>query len=60
MYHIFTKKNEIGSFLEMWMDLESVIQKVVRKRKTSIIYELMYMESRKMVHDQSVRVSDSL
>ena len=60
MYHIFTKKNEIGSFLEMWMDLESVIQKVVRKRKTSIIYELMYMESRKMVHVQSVRVSDSL
>ena len=42
------------------MDLESVIQKVVRKRKTSIIYELMYMESRKMVHVQSVRVSDSL
>ena len=60
MYHIFIKKNEIGSFLEMWMDLESVIQKVVRKRKTSIIYELMYMESRKMVHVQSVRVSDSL
>ena len=28
MYHIFTKKNGIGSFLEMWMDLESVIQKV--------------------------------
>ena len=33
-----TKKNGIGSFVEMWMDLETVIQSEVRKRKTNIIY----------------------
>ena len=32
-------KHEIGSFVEMWMDVESVIQsKVSQKRKTTIIY----------------------
>ena len=30
------KKNE--SFVQMWMDLESVIQSEVRKRKTNIVY----------------------
>ena len=30
------KRNEIGSFVEMWMDLESVIQSEVRK--TNIVY----------------------
>ena len=29
---------EIGSFVEMWMDLETVIQSEVRKRKTNIVY----------------------
>ena len=38
-YFSATKKNETKSFIEMWMDRESVIQsEVVRKRKTSIIY----------------------
>ena len=32
------KQNEIGSFVEMQMDLETVIQSEVRKRKTNIIY----------------------
>ena len=30
------KKNEIGSFVETWMDLETVIQSEVRK--TNIVY----------------------
>ena len=29
------------------MDLEAVIQSEVRKRKTNIVYESIYMESRK-------------
>ena len=29
---------KIGSFVEAWMDLESVIQSKVRKSKTSITY----------------------
>ena len=32
------KRNEIGSFAEMWMDLETVIQSEVSQRKTNIVY----------------------
>ena len=32
-----------------WMNLEPVIQSEVRKRKINIVYQCMYMESRKMV-----------
>ena len=35
------KRNETGSFVVIWMNLESVIQSEVRKRKTNII--LMYI-----------------
>ena len=37
-YYSAIKRNEIGSFVETWMDLETVIQSEVRKRKTNIIY----------------------
>ena len=36
-YYSDIKRNKIGSFVEMWMDLETVIQSEVRKRKTNII-----------------------
>ena len=32
------KRNKIGSFVVMWMDLGSVIQSVVSQKKTNIIY----------------------
>ena len=32
-YYSAIKRNEIGSFVETWMDLETVIQSEVRKRK---------------------------
>ena len=32
------KRNEIESFVETWMDVETVIQSEVRKRKTNIVY----------------------
>ena len=35
------KRNETVSFVVIWMNLESVIQSEVRKRKTNII--LMYI-----------------
>ena len=45
MWHICTmeyysaiKRNEIRSFVETWMDLETVIQSEVRKRKTNIVW----------------------
>ena len=37
-YYSAIKRNEIGSFVETWMDLETVIQSEVRKRKTNIAY----------------------
>ena len=36
-YDSAMKGNGIGSFTEMWMNLESVVQSV-RKRKTIIVY----------------------
>ena len=33
-YYSAIRRNEIKSFVEMWMDLEIVIQREVRKRKT--------------------------
>ena len=32
------KRNETGSFVVIWMNLESVIQSEVRKRNTNIVY----------------------
>ena len=38
-YYLAIRRNEIGSFVEMWMDLESACRvKEIRKRKTNIIY----------------------
>ena len=37
-YYSAIKRNEIGSFVETWMDLDTVIQSEVRKRKTNIAY----------------------
>ena len=37
-YYSAIKRNKIGSFLEMWMDLETVTQSEVRKRKPNIVY----------------------
>ena len=40
--------NEIALLVEMWMDLESIIQsEVSQKEKTNIVYEGIYVESRK-------------
>ena len=37
-YYSTLKKNEIMSFAATWMDLETVIQSEVSKRKTNIVY----------------------
>ena len=36
-YYSAIKRDEIVLFAEMWMDLETVIQNEVRKKKTTII-----------------------
>ena len=51
-YYSAAKKNEISSFVETWVDLESVIQSEVslkEKQKNAYINTLTYMNSRKMV-----------
>ena len=37
-YYSVIKRNESASFVVMWIDLGSVLQSEVRKRKTNIIY----------------------
>ena len=41
-YYSVIKRNEIGSFVETWVDLETVIQSEVRKRKISYINAYMW------------------
>ena len=43
-YYSAMKRNETGSFVEMWMDLETVIQsEVSQKREKKILYINAYM-----------------
>ena len=43
-YYSAIKRNEIGSFIETWMDLETVIQsKVKSEREKQILYINTYM-----------------
>ena len=37
-YYSAIKRDEIGSFVEMWMDLESVIQSEVSEKEKNIVY----------------------
>ena len=50
MWHIYTmeyytaiKRNEVGSFVEMWMDLEFVMQSGVGRREKDKYHILMHM-----------------
>ena len=46
-YYSAIKRNETELFVVRWIDLESVIQSEVRKRKTNTICYHIYMESKK-------------
>ena len=50
-YYSVIKRNTNGSFVGMWMDLESVIPSEVSQKEKNKYYILIhiYMESRKMV-----------
>ena len=49
-YYSAIQRNKTGSFVETWMDLETVIQNEVGKKKTNIIYLHIYVESRNMIY----------
>ena len=42
-YHSAIKRNEIGSFVDMWMDLETVIQSEVSQKEKNKYHILMYI-----------------
>ena len=42
-YYSAIKRNKTGSFVEMWMDLESVIQSEVSQKEKQISYINTYM-----------------
>ena len=42
-YHSGIDRNEIGPFVVMWMNLETVIKSEVRKRETNVVYQHIYM-----------------
>ena len=45
-YYSAIKKNEIIPFATTWMDLEIIILSKVSQKKTNIIYNITYMESK--------------
>ena len=51
-YYSAIERNKIGSFIEMWMDLETVIQSEVNqkvKNKYNILMHICIIKSKKMV-----------
>ena len=42
-YYSATKRNKIGSFVETWMDLETVIQNEVHQKELKKLYINTYM-----------------
>ena len=42
-YYSAIKRNETGSFVQMWMDLENVIQGDRKKKEKQILYINAYM-----------------
>ena len=46
-YYLSIKRNNIESFVEMWTDLQTVIQgEVSQKEKTNLVILSIYVESR--------------
>ena len=41
-YYLATKSNEIGSFVETWMDLESIIEWSKSEREKQISYLILF------------------
>ena len=42
-YYSATKRNEIRSFVEMWMDLETIIQSEVSQKEKNKYHILMHI-----------------
>ena len=44
---LVAERSQLGSFVQMCVNVVSVVSSEVRKRKTNIIYESIYVGSRK-------------
>ena len=53
-YYSAIKRNEIGSFVEMWMDTETVIQSEVSQKEKQISYINAYMWNLEECTDEPV------
>ena len=42
-YYSAMKRNETGSFVEMWMNLQTVIERSKSEREKRILYNVTYM-----------------
>ena len=42
-YYLVIKRNDIGSFVEMWMDLETVIQSEVSQKEKNKYHIIMHI-----------------
>ena len=47
-YYSAIKRKKIGSFVFIWMNLESVMQSKVGQKQENTIYQYLHMESRKI------------
>ena len=54
-YYSATKRNEFESVVLKWRNLEPIMQnEAVRKRKANIVYQCIYMESKKSSTDEPI------
>ena len=53
-YYSATKRNEIGSFVKMWMELETLKQSEIGQKEKKIKYQHIYVESEKIGIDELI------
>ena len=53
-YYSTIKRNKIGSFAEIWIDLETVIQSEAGQKEKHIPQYCLYVESRKNSTDELI------
>ena len=46
-HYLTIKRNETGSFVEIWVDLDSIMQSELSQKEITI-YSCIYVDSRKM------------
>ena len=58
-YYSAIKRNEIGSSVETWMDLETVIQSKVSQKEKKVLYINTYMWNLEKCYDGILKMNES-